>query len=85
MTTLGTANATETVCMPKLDTLIWSTAMIQAEPDPRNTSAAWPDLPISAMECVLFYCVTEYETIVSNGAPRVVKREVPDATRVAGS
>lgn len=81
MATLGTANASETVSAQDLDTLIWSMSMIRAEPDSTNASAAWPDLPLLATECALFYCVNHYETLVSNGTLREVSRQVADSTR----
>lgn len=85
MTMLGTANASETIKAQEIDTLIWSMSMIRARPDPTNTSAAWPSLPLSAMECTLFYCVKEYETTVTDGSLREISKHVMDATRVKTS
>lgn len=81
MATLGTANASETVSAQDIDTLIWSMSMIRAEPDSTNASAAWPDLPLFAMECALFYCVNHYEAMVFNGFLQESSRQVADFTR----
>lgn len=83
MTTLGTANATETMSAYDVDTLIWSMSMIRAIPD--ATSVAWPDLQLSAMECALFYCVNNYEFKVSDGTLTVANEQVLDAERAKGS
>jgi hypothetical protein len=83
MTALGTANASETISAYDLDTLIWSMSMIRVRPD--ATTVVWPDLPLSAMECALFYCVNNYEFKVSNGALTVTNEQVPDVNRAANS
>lgn len=83
MTTLGTANATETISVHDLDTLIWSMSTIRVRPD--ATTVAWPDLPLTAMECALFYCVNSYEFEVSKGALTVTNEQITDAKRVADS
>ncbi|KAI7776816.1 hypothetical protein LA080_004410 [Diaporthe eres] len=81
MTTLGTANTSETISTKDIDTLIWSMSMIRVEPDLTNSSEVWPNLLLSAMECALFYCANNYETTVSNGALRETSRQVADFTR----
>lgn len=64
MTTFGTGNPQATVAMKDLDTLIWSTTALKVQPDPQNASAAWPNLPIQALECGLYYCVKQYDLAV---------------------
>ncbi|KAH8777845.1 hypothetical protein F5883DRAFT_627033 [Diaporthe sp. PMI_573] len=83
MTTLGTANDNETISAHDMDTLIWSMSMIRVSPD--ATSVAWPHLPLSAMECALFYCVNSYEFKVSNGSLTATIDQVLDAKRAADS
>lgn len=83
MATLGTSNATETISAHDLDTLIWSMSMIRLRPDASTT--AWPDLPLSAMECALFYCINSYEFKISSGTPTATSEQVLDAKRVANS
>lgn len=85
MTALGTDNVSDTMTAQETDTLIWSMSMIRVEPDPTNGSTQWPDLPVSAMECALFYCVNNYEATVSNGTLRETGKQVMDATRVQTS
>lgn len=81
MATFGTTNASETVSTQEIDTLIWSMSMIRAEPDPTNSYTVWPNLPLSAMECALFYCVNNYEATVSNGTFQEFSTQAVDVTR----
>lgn len=83
MATLGTSNATETISAHDLDTLIWSMSMIRLRPVASTT--AWPDLPLSAMECALFYCVNSYEFKMSSGTLTATSEQVLGAKRVANS
>lgn len=81
LATLGTANASDTVSVQDLDTLIWSMSMIRADP----YGSAWPNMPVSAMECALFYCVNNYEITVSNGALQQSSEQATDFTRASDS
>lgn len=83
MATLGTSNATETINAHDLDTLIWSMSMIRLGPN--ASTIAWPDLPLSAMECSLFYCVNSYGFKMSSGTLTVTSEQVLDAKRVPNS
>jgi hypothetical protein len=85
MTTLGTSNASETVSMQDLDTLIWAMSMIRVTEDPTNSSAAWPDLPHSAMECALHYCINSYSAAVKDGTLQENATKVQDAVRAPDS
>lgn len=85
MTTLGTGNASKTVSMQDLDTLIWAMSMIRVTEDKTNSSAAWPDLPHSAMECALHYCVNSYSAAVKDGILQENATKVVDATRASDS
>lgn len=85
MTTLGTSNASKTVSMQDLDTLIWAMSMIRVTDDPTNSSAAWPNLPHSATECALHYCVNSYSAAVKNGILQENATNVKDAARAPDS
>lgn len=85
LATLGTAKAAETTSTLELDSLIWSMSMIRADLNDSNNTAAWPDFPVSAMECALYYCVKSYKFTVSSGTLREVSKQVTDITRVKGS
>lgn len=83
MTTLGTFNATETISAHDLDTVIWSMSMIRVSLD--APAVVWPDLPLTAMECTLFYCVNSYKFEVSNGNLTVASEQIMDARRAENS
>lgn len=67
MTTYGTGNRTKTNTLQDLDTLIWGTSILRVQPASDNASAAWPYLPVEALECGLYYCVNKYEFNITNG------------------
>jgi hypothetical protein len=85
MTTLGTSNASRTVSMEDLDTLIWAMSMIRVKEDPTNSSAAWPNLPHSAMECALHYCINRYSAAVEGGLLQENATKVQGAVRAPDS
>ncbi|KAK7720578.1 hypothetical protein SLS63_009796 [Diaporthe eres] len=85
MTTLGTGNASKTVSMQDLDTLIWAMSMIRVTQDPTNSSAAWPDLPHTAVECALHYCINNYSAEVKSGILQENVTKVEDAVRAPDS
>ncbi|GME48285.1 hypothetical protein BKCO1_1130001 [Neofusicoccum parvum] len=85
MTTYGTGNASKTVSMQDLDTLIWSLGILKASPNPTNDTAEWPYLPISATECALYYCINRYDTTVRNGTLHETATPVAGAKRAADS
>ncbi|OBT73795.1 hypothetical protein VF21_07999 [Pseudogymnoascus sp. 05NY08] len=63
MTSFGTGNQSKTLTMKGLDTLIWSTSFIHPSLDAVTTAfmrpypLIWPDVPLQATECALYYCV----------------------------
>jgi len=83
MTAFGTANASQTNTMQDLDTLIWATSFIKSgRANPNDTTGArWPDLPLSAVECALFYCVNTYESAVVDGVLAENATRVESAAR----
>lgn len=85
MTTFGTGNSSKTVSMQDMDTLIWAMSMIRVTQDPTNSSAAWPDLPHSAMECALHYCINSYSAEVKSGILQENVTRVEDAVRAPDS
>jgi len=85
MTTLGTGNTSQTVSMQAVDTLIWSTTMLRTDPDPKKPRAVWPNIPVMATECAVFYCVKKYETAVTNGVLVEHASRVANTTRSPNS
>lgn len=82
MTSFGTGQPGLTNTMHDADTLIWSESVIRIKPDisdPRLLS--WPDLPLEATECSLYYCVNRYETSVTNGTLVEAITEQPSLRR----
>ncbi|KAK6204232.1 hypothetical protein LQW54_008351 [Pestalotiopsis sp. IQ-011] len=48
-----------------VDTLIWATSMLKVRPPPDKSNVTrWPDLPMQALECGLYYCAKRYHTSV---------------------
>ncbi|KAB8303098.1 hypothetical protein EYC80_004551 [Monilinia laxa] len=80
MTTYGTGNASETVSLQDMDTLIWAMSFLKVHP-PQNSSVVWPDLPLEARECGLYYCVNRYESKIVNGTLSEEVSEVISAKR----
>lgn len=85
MTALGTDNASETITAQDLDTMIWALSMLRVRPGPNTTTITWPDLPLSAMECALFYCVNSYDFKVLNGTLLVTTDQIMDTKRAENS
>lgn len=67
MVSWGTGNASATVSSQDIDTLIWSMTMIRAGVNPVTNNFTWPDVPVQAQECALYYCVNEYRSIIAKG------------------
>ena len=63
MTGYGTSNATESLSFSSKDTLLWSMTMIKLA-----RAGTWPDPPVTAIECGLWYCVNEYSSAVEKGS-----------------
>lgn len=65
MTSFGSGNPAKTNRMQDVDTLIWSTSMIYVDTvELGMASAAWPDAPVRASECAVYYCVQNINTTV---------------------
>jgi len=67
MASYGTDNATATNTSRDINTLIWFISMMKVLPDPDGDDVKWPQLPVNATECALFYCVNSYTANVTNG------------------
>ena len=72
MTSFGSGNRNKTNRMQDLDTLIWATSMIYFDPNqlrPANSFneevSKWPDAPIRASECAIYYCVQNIKSEVN--------------------
>jgi hypothetical protein len=74
MTMAGTPHPGKTIKMGGVDTLIWSQSVIKVEVPESLENALWPDFPVHATECALYYCVREYDSEVNNGT--LVERSV---------
>lgn len=66
MTTYGTGNTSNTITFKDNDSLIWSLTILKMA-DSDSASAVWPDTPIEALECGLYYCVKEFTPVAANG------------------
>ncbi|KAK2800692.1 hypothetical protein FQN50_008002 [Emmonsiellopsis sp. PD_5] len=64
MTSFGSGNPAKTNRMQDVDTLIWSTSMIYVDIVQLDGSAEWPDVPVRASECAVYYCVQNINTTV---------------------
>jgi hypothetical protein len=71
--------------MQDLNTLIWSMSILRVTNDSTNPTAAWPNLPVSATECALYYCVNKNTAVVRDGKLQMVVETVSDAHRVKDS
>lgn len=66
MTTFGTPNPSDTNSFRDIDSLIWSTSIFKTHPNVSNPSAVWPNFPLEATECGIYYCVNSYKSSVQN-------------------
>jgi hypothetical protein len=83
MTTFGTGNASRTNSFQDSSNLLWAMSFLKMQAPPNGTTASkgWPDVPVEAMECGLFYCVNQYTSSVKNGTLYETEVPVQDATR----
>ncbi|KPM39707.1 hypothetical protein AK830_g6852 [Neonectria ditissima] len=76
LTSFGTGNPNKTNSMKDIDTLIWSTSVIYPDVewlgkfssplgDDSGDVAKWPDIPMRAMECAVYYCVKTIDSAVT--------------------
>lgn len=67
MVALGTGNSSRTYAFQSLDALIWSMTILRLRPNPSDPSATWPNVPLEASECGLYFCVKTYRPTLQNG------------------
>jgi hypothetical protein len=80
MTSFGTGNATKTNTLTDNDSLIWAMSFLRRKRSGQST-AKWPDVPLEALECGLYYCVNLYQSSVNNGILQETEVRVEDAKR----
>ncbi|KAJ1709498.1 hypothetical protein NYO67_8369 [Aspergillus flavus] len=82
MTAFGSGNPQKTNRMQDVDTLIWSTSMIYVDTVQLGlNSRMWPDVPVRASECALYYCVQNINATVEGNTIYENTTEDTDAKR----
>lgn len=81
MTTFSTGTPNETMTFKGKDALFWAMSIMKVSGNSSNASEVWPDLPVQATECGLWYCVNEYQTTITNGTVNPGATENRTATR----
>ena len=84
MTTLGTGNASKTNSLEDNDSLIWAMSILKLQ-ESSNSSLVWPNIPVEAIECGLFYCIKQYSSIVQNGVLQEAETYVSTISRDSNS
>lgn len=79
ITSFGTGKPNKTVTMKDIETLLWSMSIIYPDIEALNKSAftpgksnrssketlkLWPDIPMKATECALYYCVKNVDSSI---------------------
>ena len=92
MSSFGTASPNKTNSMKDIDTLIWSMSIINVDfkkiehiVTPSSSSSLWPDSPVRATECALYYCVKNIDVKVENNTISENTTRAADAKREPGS
>ncbi|KAK7426512.1 hypothetical protein QQZ08_006970 [Neonectria magnoliae] len=99
ITSFGTGNPNKTNSMKDIDTfdtLIWSMSVISPDVEWLNRSssplgedsgdvAKWPDIPMQAMECAVYYCVKTTDSTVAGNQLRENITEATEFVRTSGS
>ncbi|KAK2765074.1 hypothetical protein FQN54_008773 [Arachnomyces sp. PD_36] len=82
MTSFGTGDQRKTNAMKEVNTLIWSMSIIYADLDiDTMRPVEWPDAPIRATECAIYYCVKTIDTRVEGNIIQENVTEATDAVR----
>lgn len=66
MVTGGTGDPSRTLTFRNNDLLIWALTVINTTYD-ASKPVDWPNVPVNANECGLYYCVNRYTSVVANG------------------
>ncbi|KAK8167542.1 hypothetical protein BC567DRAFT_15141 [Phyllosticta citribraziliensis] len=75
MVSSGTTDPNATISFKDFDTLLYAMSFIKAPPDV-DVTEDFPDVPLEATECALYYCVNEYSPSAHNGTLHEPVREV---------
>ncbi|KAF6840343.1 hypothetical protein CMUS01_03997 [Colletotrichum musicola] len=91
VTAYGTGSRNRTVSMGGMEALLWSTSIIHPSTDVVSKPVPdawwvdngtetegfgfWPDIPMKATECALYYCVKEVESTIQGNQLREVAME----------
>ncbi|KAM5351084.1 hypothetical protein ACJ41O_003807 [Fusarium nematophilum] len=95
MTSFGTGNPNKTNSMKDIDTLIWSMSVIHPDVEYLNDTSFtpgaandtmdkrfyWPDIPMQAMECSLYYCIKHVDSAIQGNQLREHITEAQDWRR----
>ncbi|KAI9369045.1 hypothetical protein BJX61DRAFT_180831 [Aspergillus egyptiacus] len=82
MSSFGTGDHAKTNRMQEIDTLVWSMSIIYADAErPLSSSFLWPDMPMRATECALYYCIKTIESKVDDNVIHESSTEETDAVR----
>ncbi|CAI7620592.1 unnamed protein product [Penicillium viridicatum] len=82
MSSFGTGDPAKTNRMQEINTLIWSMSMIYFDAKRIDYSTfKWPDMPLRAKECALYYCIKTIESKVDDNVIHENTTHEKDAVR----
>ncbi|KAF7186608.1 hypothetical protein HII31_12017 [Pseudocercospora fuligena] len=81
LTAFSSEDPRTSITMQEVDTLMISTTFLSVLPDAENPNATWPNLPLVAAECVLYYCVRSYNVSMRDNIVHEVSSENADMHR----
>ncbi|OJJ07869.1 hypothetical protein ASPVEDRAFT_89100 [Aspergillus versicolor CBS 583.65] len=87
MSSFGTGDPSKTNSMRDINTLIWSMSVIhldsaEIESSPKEDyEYEWPDIPLLATECAMYYCVKSISLTVEDNIIHENVKEATDAVR----
>ncbi|KAJ5420870.1 hypothetical protein N7465_003389 [Penicillium sp. CMV-2018d] len=82
MSSFGTGDPAKTNRMQEINTLIWSMSMIYFDAKRIDyTEFTWPDMPLRAKECALYYCIKTIESKVDDNVIHEKTTQEKDAVR----
>ncbi|KAJ3496610.1 hypothetical protein NLG97_g2532 [Lecanicillium saksenae] len=93
MTAFGTGDPQKTNRMQQINTLIWSTSVINVDTDKLGArgndksshQSRWPNVPMSAVECAAYYCVQNIDTTVEGNTVSETTTADPNVERAPDS
>lgn len=87
LSSFGTGDPEKTNSMQDTNTLIWSMSMIHIDMEKITNSSksvyeyGWPDIPLRAIECAIYYCVKSINLTVDGNVIHENVTEATDAVR----